>query len=541
MEPMVLDAALMRRVMIVYHDVLAQHRRRLNRLNVFPVPDADTGTNLTMTMKSVVEAIDAADEEASFGSVVASGALRGARGVSGVILSQILTALTATIDDSAVGDASSLAASLNDAADSAYAAVTRPAEGTILTVARAAAEAADVASRGSSSLAHAATAARNGAAAALARTPDLLPELRAAGVVDAGGAGFLLLLDALTHVVTGAPLPEALEDEGRPTSRDGSSEHPRFEVVVHLEGDPSRMPDFRTAWDRLGNESTVIVAAGGRWVAHTHTDDPDATTAVVGTAGLVVDVQITDLTAQVAEMADSDRDIVRSGVVAVVDGEGLRARYRSLGATTMVIGGPARTPSAAELLDAVERTDASEVIILPNDPTIVAEAEHVDNLTNIPVTVIPTPTALEGLAALAAYDGTRDGGTNRAAMAAAVAGMKSGSVVGAGIHRPGAHDPSREGAWLALTTDGLVAETRTPLEAAQRILAVLMRSIKTDGVDTTPVATVVAGAGADESVIAAIAQWAESQWPSLKFKSFDGGQLLCAYLIGVALGPKPTG
>ena len=207
----------------------------------------------------------------------------------------------------------------------------------------------------------------------------------------------------------------------------------------------------------------------------------------------------------------------------------------------MVIGGPARTPSAAELLDAVERTGAAEVIILPNDPAIFAAAEHVDNLTSIPVKVIPTPTALEGLAALAAYDGAQDGGANRAAMAAAVAGTRSGSVVRAGSDRPGAHAPEREVAWLALVADGTVAETRTPLEAAQQLLALLMRSIRTDGDDTTLVATVVAGAGADDGVIAEIAQWAKRRWPSLEFASFDGGQLLCPYLIGVALGPNPTG
>ncbi len=536
-----LGAALMRRTMTAYHDALVVHRRRLNLLNVYPVPDADTGTNLMMTMESVVEALRASDEGRPVGAVITRGALLGARGASGVILSQILAALVARVDKPPVNDATALAASLNAAADAAYEAVTHPVEGTILTVAQAAATAASAAARDTATLADVVGAARSGAAVALARTPDQLPELRAAGVVDAGGAGFLLLLDALTYVVTGAPVPEPLDDGERPLSEGGLPQQARYEVVVYLEADPGAMSEFRTAWDRLGNSSTVVVEAGGRWVAHTHTDDPDAATAAARATGRVVDVQITDLVAQIGEIAASRRTGMRSGVVAVVEGDGLRERFRSRGATAIVIGGQTRNPSTAELLDAVERTGAAEVVILPNDSTVVPAANQVGRLTETPVAVVPTRTVLEGLAALSVYDGALDGRTNRKAMISAAAGVRSGSVTRAVRDAASAHGAIREGDWLALTPDTLVAVAGTPLEAAQRLIEILVESTEADvGLDAAAV-TIVAGADADDDVVAALGEWTGERWPALSFQWFAGSQLLYPYLVGVAVRPSSTG
>lgn len=299
------DTELFARAMTVYHDLLVRHRERLNALNVYPVPDADTGTNMALTMASVVDGLRAAEEPSHKGRVIARSAVLGAHGASGVILSQLLGAMAARIEEDGIGDGPELARALEAAAVAGYAAVADPVEGTILTVAKAAADAAE--SAGSVSTVDALISARSGAADALARTPEILPALGAAGVVDAGGAGYLLLLDALLNVATGSPLPETVSVE--PTVPHAEADvHPRFEVVVTIAATPEKVADFRVACAELSAEASIVVRGDGVWVAHVHTDRPEATLAAALLAGDVTAVRVTDLVAQIAELGAQGRD-----------------------------------------------------------------------------------------------------------------------------------------------------------------------------------------------------------------------------------------
>ena len=226
----------------------------------------------------------------------------GARGASGVILSQLLGAFAANIGAAAPVSSLGFADALTAASIAADAAVVQPIEGTILTVARDAAHAAAVAGDGAP-LAGVIATARDAAAESLQRTPDLLPALRSAGVVDAGGKGYVLFLDALLHVVAGAsrPIPPRSVEVGA-TKSGGSESFPRYEVVVRLAVDEGVLDDFRRAWAALGNESTVVVAEEGWWLAHLHTEHPEAAMEAARAAGTVHDVQVTDLVAQVSEV-----------------------------------------------------------------------------------------------------------------------------------------------------------------------------------------------------------------------------------------------
>ena len=301
-EPATLDAAVLSKAVRCYHEVLIAHREHLNRLNVFPVPDADTGTNLGLTVQAAVDALPTDGSMAEVGTAIRRGSLLGARGASGVILSQLLGAFAARIGAASQVSASGFADALREASDAADAAVVHPIEGTILTVARDAAHAARVATEGAS-LDVVVAAARDAAAESLQRTPDLLPALRNAGVVDAGAAGFVLFLDALLHVVAGAPLPiPATPVTDETPKRDHREPFPRYEVVVRLAGDDETLDDFRRAWAALGNESTVVVAEEGWWLAHIHTDRPEAAMEVASAAGHIHDLQVTDLAAQVNEV-----------------------------------------------------------------------------------------------------------------------------------------------------------------------------------------------------------------------------------------------
>ncbi len=285
--------------MVRFHALLQEHREHLNRLNVYPVPDADTGNNLRATLESVVDAVGSTSSMDDVCTAIRRGALLGAHGASGVIMAQLLGALASHLTDCTAVSGADLAAALEAASRAADAAVARPVEGTILTVARDAAAAARGALPGAG-VADVAAAARIGAEASLQRTPDLLPRLREAGVVDSGGLGFVLLLHALAHVVAGTPLPVAPPPGSEPSFAAAPSP-PRFEVVLRLEAGAGMVDEFRRRWDGLGNESTVVVEDSDLWLAHIHTDDLESALEAARAAGTLRDVQITDLLAQIGE------------------------------------------------------------------------------------------------------------------------------------------------------------------------------------------------------------------------------------------------
>jgi DAK2 domain fusion protein YloV len=483
---------------------------------------------MALTMESVVAALAEVDAS-GVGPAIARGALLGARGASGVILSQLLGTLAGRLVAEVGCAGPCLAEGLTAAATAARNAVAHPVEGTILTVARAAGEAATAA--GDAALATAVAAARDGAAAALAQTPDLLPVLRAAGVVDAGGAGFVLLLDALLHVVSGTPLPTPDDVEPGPLPQ-AAAPHARYEVVVHLAGAAGDLDGFRAAWEALGNESTVVVEGNDRWLAHVHTDEPEAALAAAEASGRVLDRQVTDLLAQVAELRTAGCTGLITALVAVVEGDGVRTLYRDGGATVIVAGGPARNPSTSELLDAVEHTQSSHVVILPNDRTIIPAAEQVQSLTSVEVAVVPTRTALEGLAALSGFDPDRDLESNVDALSHRAAAVRSGGVTRAVRDAMSAHGAIHSGDWLALMPDGLVALAATPLAAGVELLEALL-------VPGARAVTVLMGRGADGEVADGLVRAATRRRPALEVRAVEGGQPLYPYLIGVEVVSPP--
>lgn len=297
-EDRTLDAAALVEVMVQFHGLVQRHRNQLNRLNVYPVPDADTGNNLEATIQSVVDALGSASSMPEVCAAIRRGALLGAHGVSGVIMAQFLGVFATQFLETDQVSGADLAGSLTAASRAADAAVARPVEGTILTVARDAAAAAGEAGP-DATVAGVAMAARDAGEASLATTPDLLPALRDAGVVDSGGSGFVLFLHALAGVVAGTPPPDLpslpLPVETAPTPS------PRYEVVLRLEGARGTVAELRRAFEQLGNDSTVVVADGDLWLAHVHTDDLESALGAARAAGTVRDLQVTDLLAQMNE------------------------------------------------------------------------------------------------------------------------------------------------------------------------------------------------------------------------------------------------
>ncbi|MEI8240661.1 MAG: DAK2 domain-containing protein, partial [Actinomycetota bacterium] len=266
----------LRDTVITFRDTMRAHAPGINRLNVYPVPDGDTGTNMARTLDAVVAELEGAPANLeSTCDAISHGSLMGARGNSGVILSQILRGLTSTLKEATEGTGAKVAEALKAASTAAYQAVLKPIEGTILTVVRESADAAQVSAQQGGSLVDVLRAAKIGGKSALDRTPDMLPVLKDAGVVDAGGAGFLLLLDAALYVVDGSPLPEPDEGPGPSIEQLDAIAHRhtdgavdvselRYEVMFFLDLDDPLIQSFKEGWSAIG-DSIVVVGGDGLW------------------------------------------------------------------------------------------------------------------------------------------------------------------------------------------------------------------------------------------------------------------------------------
>jgi hypothetical protein len=555
-----LDVHSLRAVVTTFRDTVAAHAGGLNRLNVYPVPDGDTGTNMARTLEAVVTEMDAAGtslEETC--DAISHGSLMGARGNSGVILSQIMRGIATTMRDQAETTGARFAEALSSAATGAYQAVLRPIEGTILTVVRESAEAARAAAAGDAPLVEVVRAARAAGRAALDRTPEMLPVLAEAGVVDAGGAGYLLLLDAALHVVDGEPLPvPAAEDESAPTVS-GPSPHraavvggpgevdvadQRFEVMFILAMADARIDDFKASWGSIG-DSIVVVGGDGLWNCHVHTNDVGAAIeAALDLDGRPSRIRVTDLFEEVdaeherreAELLEGvtsrgapdapEQEAVTTAVVAVSSGRGLASLLTGLGVRGVVEGGQTLNPSTAELLAAVTAVAADEVVLLPNNSNIIPVARQVDALTTKTVRVVPTRTMPEALAALVVYEPDSDADSNLAAMSAAAEAVRTGEVTQAVRSTSSPVGPIAEGDWIGVVRGGIATVGTDVVDVTARLVDHLL-------VDGGELVTLIVGESADPGVTDALLARVAEAHPTVDVEVHEGGQPLYPYLLGV--------
>jgi DAK2 domain fusion protein YloV len=540
-----LGALDLRRVVSGYRDALRAHQEELNRLNVYPVPDGDTGTNMALTLESVAAEIGTAETMAEVCTAIAHGSLMGARGNSGVILSQILRGLADTFSPLEAAGPAELVAGLRTAADAAYQAVMRPVEGTILTVVREAADAAEAAHRdGRRALVEVLETASSAAREAVERTPELLPVLREAGVVDAGGRGFTLLLDAFLLVVDGRPVPEP-ETVHTPAAveahlRGDDVSSLRYEVMYLLEAPDATVPPFKDAWDAIG-DSIVVVGGEGLWNCHVHTNDIGAAIEAGIEAGRPCRIRVTDLLEQVEEEAwvrehagDAHEpathtfapEEVMTAVVAVAVGDGVRRLFASLGVQAVVAGGQSMNPSTAQILEAVESCKARSIVILPNNKNIVPVARQVAEITQRDVAVVPTSSVVEGLAVLVCYDGAAPLESNAKSMDETLERVRSGEVTQA--VRDGAAECGaiHAGDWIALDRDGIHVVESSPADAAIGLLDRLVD-------DDSELVTVLVGAEARQGETTRIEEHLALAHPNVEIEFHQGDQPLYPYLIGV--------
>ena len=514
---------------------LESRREEVNDLNVFPVADGDTGDNMALTMGAVLEELDrlAANGDRTTDEIgrdeivesVARAALLGARGNSGVILSQLIHGAAEELFSrpGELIDATLIGAALARAADRAYASVRDPAEGTILTVVR------EMAHRVAFELAHMpaprlapetppeaqddaiATVLERAVAAgeaAVLRTPDLLAVLRDAGVVDAGGYGLVVIFAGIVAARRGAE-PPALRHHAPARVSHPQHDSATFRFCTNFAVTGSRLESSRilAALDALG-DSVLVVGDPHTLKIHVHTDQPEQAIAAVASSGRISHVDVADMHAQVSARTRHLAEGARCGVLAVVASGGIGDLFRSLGAHVLD-GGPTMNPSTYELLAGIHAVPAEEVVVLPNSANVLMPAERAAELSEKHVVVVPSRSQQTALAALVAHSPARSAGENAAAIADALARVRGGSVA------PAARDDA-EGRFSISEAIGFVGESLIAWGEPESTLASVMASLG----DGSELITCIAGAGAPLSAerIAALAPVA------VELEHRDGGQ-----------------
>ena len=481
---------------------------------------------------------------------ISHGSLMGARGNSGVILSQILRGISSVVVEADGFDAKSGAAALAEAATAAYDAVMRPVEGTILTVVREAAEAAVAAADDGADLVAVLDAARD----AGGRRPRA--HARDAAGAQGGRRGRRRrhrLPAAARRAAPRGRRPRRCPSPPRSRARCSPSRCPghadggehgdisdlRYEVMYFLEAPDDAIPAFKDVWAGIG-DSIVVVGGDGIWNCHIHTDDIGASIEAAIDIGTPRKIRVTDLIEQVEEEAwvreaasapaievpAELRTPVTCAVVAVATGAGIRRIFHSLGVQGIVTGGQSMNPSTAELLEAVEQVPADQVVILPNNKNIIPVAEQVDAHTTKTVHVVPTKGITEGFAALVVYDPEADGAANAEEMTEAAAAVVAGEVTQAVRDSSCDVGPIAEGDWLGIARDGIRAVEAELGDAATKLLAELV-------LPSHEIVTIIEGEGASAGCTRHITEWLSEHRPAATAEVHHGGQPLYPYLFGI--------
>ncbi len=505
---------------------LEANRRRIDDLNVYPVPDGDTGTNLTLTARSIVEALDAstAADRGAVAKELTRAALMGARGNSGVIFSQILRGAAEVLGEPGAIDPIRIKRAFRGASDAAYRAVRRPVEGTMLTVIRELAEEAEDprhATLDGTGLLRALVARGEDA---LARTPDQLAVLKEAGVVDAGGAGLLEIVRGVAAALAGETLPEVPAEDtheaGVEAIHQELSEF-RYCTVFVVEGSGLDAEALEAELEQLG-DSLLVVGDPSALKIHVHTDDPGAALAAGTRLGTIEGIEIANMHKQTAERSERLLDTVpdpaltlETGIVAVVPGTGNRRLFEEYGAARVIEGGQTMNPSTSDILEAIEATPATEVLILPNNGNVILSAEQAARLATKPVRVIPSRSVPAGLAAIVRYLPSLTAAENEAAMLEALDQVATGEVTIASRDVELDGVPVRKGAYLGLAQGEAVASSASFDDVARAVVERLLEN----GAEVLTILT-----GSDEPRLDDLLRHVHEEHPAVELDVHPGGQ-----------------
>ena len=529
---------------------LFQNANYVDSLNVFPVPDGDTGTNMNLSMTSGAKETEqfASEHIGKTAQALSKGLLMGARGNSGVILSQLFRGFGKAIEKEATIDAKGFAGAFQAGVDTAYKAVMKPVEGTILTVAREAALKGVEVAETENDIITVMEAFTAEAQASLERTPELLPVLKEVGVVDSGGQGLLFVYEGFLASLKGEPLPQKNE-----ATLDDliNAEHHRAqdfmntadiefgyctEIMVRLENgkEPFSEEQFRNELNPLG-DSLLVISDEEIAKVHIHSEQPGAVLAMGQKYGSLIKIKVDNMREQHSAIVGEDHKVPSPAkkvekhpyaIVTIAMGEGVAELLRSIGASYVIEGGQTMNPSTEDIVKAVQEIGAEKVLILPNNKNIVMAAEQAVELLDIEAAVVPTKTIPQGMAAILSFNPEAAVELNQSTMTEAFANVKTGQVTYA------VRDTSIDGVeihkddFMALAEGKIVLSTPALKDAAQKVI--------TDLVDEdAEIVTVIYGEDTTEENASELVKFIEENYPEVEVELFNGKQGLYPYIISV--------
>ena len=529
---------------------LYQNASYVDSLNVFPVPDGDTGTNMNLSMTSGAKETEANISEhiGKTAQALSKGLLMGARGNSGVILSQLFRGFGKTIEKEATIDAKMLAAAFQGGVDTAYKAVMKPVEGTILTVAReAAAKGVEVAET-TDDLIELMEAFVTEAKASLNRTPELLPVLKEVGVVDSGGQGLLFVYEGFLASLKGEALPEkndaSLDDlinaEHHRVQDFMNTEDIEFgyctEIMVRFEADkePFSEEQFRNELNPMG-DSLLVISDDEIAKVHIHTETPGAVLSAGQKYGSLMKIKVDNMREQHAAIVNDESATVAPmkkvekipyAIVTIAMGEGIATLLRSIGASYVIEGGQTMNPSTEDIVKAVKEIGAERVLILPNNKNIVMAAEQAAELLEIEAAVVPTKTIPQGMAAILAFNPELSVEDNKQTMTEGFAHVKTGQVTYA------VRDTSIDGVeihkddYMALAEGKIILSTPQMMDAAKEVINRLVD-------EDSEIVTVIYGEDATEEQANELASFIEENFADAEVEIVEGKQSLYPFILSV--------
>jgi uncharacterized protein len=533
------DGPLFKRALLGSLSWLSSNHEEVNRLNVFPVPDGDTGTNMLLTLQSAVEDIreSSAAEVSKIAKLASHGSLMGARGNSGVILSQIFRGFARAVEGKSSLTPAELAVAFEEAANAAYRAVNKPTEGTILTVAREAGRSATAAaSSPGATVPQVIAAAAAGARAAVLKTPSQLQILRDAGVVDAGGFGLQIILEGMLKTLE--ELDSTVEElaASRPVAPSQVAvalpeEGWGYCTEFLIEGSNLNIDRIKTQIEALGN-SVLVVGEPELVKVHVHTDDPTRVITLAGGYGKLLKLNVGDMSTQHRRILESEGQADGAlrpngvGLVAVVAGSGLVDIFRGLGVDAIVEGGQTMNPSTQDMLNAIESVPYEEVVLLPNNGNVILAAKQVLGLTKKKVHVIETRSVPQGVAAVVAFRGDRSGADNLAAMRVEAERVQTIEVTHAVRDTRSNGLKVKKGDVIGLINDKLEFAGSDYGEVVNKALGKL-------GADSFELVTVYRGKDASDDELAKLESDIRSTHPGLEVEVQQGGQQHYPFILSV--------
>ncbi len=557
-----IDALALKKAFIAGANNLDNNKEYINELNVFPVPDGDTGTNMTLTILSAVREVEASpDDMKSIARAMSTGSLRGARGNSGVILSQLLRGFSKKIQDKKIIDVHDIADAFQKAVETAYKAVMKPKEGTILTVAKGVASKARECADADMSLAQFCDEVIEYGDAVLDSTPEMLPVLKEAGVVDSGGQGLMVVIKGAVDCLMGRVTVELSKSTGavnvkKNTTGAGNDEISTADIkfgyctefIINLEKPygEAEEDDLKSFLESIG-DSIVCVSLDDIVKIHVHTNHPGQAFEKGLTLGYLTNMKIDNMRIEHNErVSQSERDeserqeeerqhrkqeIVepkkKYGFIAVSMGDGLNKLFGELGADYIIEGGQTMNPSTEDMLNAIDKVNAENIFILPNNKNVVLAANQAASLCEGKnIIVIPTANAPQGISAMIAFDSTADVDENKSSIKAAVKNVKSGQVTYSVRDTSIDGKTIKEGDIMGIGDKGLVSVGDDIEQVTFDLIA--------DGVDDdSEVISIYNGADVSQEDADKLAARVEEAYPDVDVQCYYGGQPIYYYIVSV--------